>query len=78
MTENLSRSNNSIEASHKAISQDIHSHPETNKLISHLFKEQHFIEICLEQINSGVLFPRDQREIKKDQSIINLAKDFSK
>ena len=46
--ENLPRSNNSIEAWHKSLAQDINSHPETNKLINHLVKEQHLMEICLE------------------------------
>ncbi|RNA20738.1 hypothetical protein BpHYR1_027277 [Brachionus plicatilis] len=35
VSENLPRSNNSIEAWHKAFSQDIYSHPETNRLINH-------------------------------------------
>ncbi|RNA27654.1 hypothetical protein BpHYR1_048974 [Brachionus plicatilis] len=78
VSENLPRSNNSIEAWHKAFSQDIHSHPETNRLINHFLKEQHLMEICLEQIKHGVVFPRDPREVKKDLAINCVSSNFNK
>ena len=76
--ENLPRSNNSIESWHKAMSQDINSHPKINKFISHLIKEQHLMEICYEQIKHGVVFQRDKREIKKDEALLSLIKSYEK
>ena len=77
MSCNLPRSNNSIEAWHKALAQDINCHPEINKLMNHLLKEQHLVEICLEQIKSGVIFPRDSREKKRDEAILDLSKNYN-
>ncbi|RMZ97800.1 hypothetical protein BpHYR1_051336 [Brachionus plicatilis] len=68
--------NKRLRSRHKALAQDINNHPETNKLINHLIKEQHLVEVCLEQIKNGTIFPRDQREIKRDEQIIALAKTF--
>ncbi|CAF0828909.1 unnamed protein product [Brachionus calyciflorus] len=78
ISSNLPRSNNSIEAWHKALAQDINSHPEINKFVNHLIKEQNLMEICLEQIRTGVVFPRDSREIKRDESLLELSRECSK
>ncbi|RNA04203.1 ac transposable element-derived 3 [Brachionus plicatilis] len=74
--ENLPRSNKRIEAWHKVLAQHINSQPETNKLINHLIKKQHLVKVCLEQIKNGTILPRDQREIKRDEQIIAIAKTF--
>ncbi|CAF0992663.1 unnamed protein product, partial [Brachionus calyciflorus] len=76
--ENLPRSNNSLEAWHKAVAQEINSHPEINKLVNHFIKEQHLAEICLEQIKCGYVYPRNSKELKRDQAIISLYDNFDK
>ncbi|CAF0922766.1 unnamed protein product [Brachionus calyciflorus] len=66
---NLPRSNNSIEAWHKSLSQDIGSHPSVNKLAKHLKSEQHLTDVLLEQIRGGLVYPRKKSEIIRDSEI---------
>ncbi|CAF1124225.1 unnamed protein product [Brachionus calyciflorus] len=76
MEKNLPRSNNSVEAWHKAMSQDIPDHPNVNKLIDFLLKEQHLTEILIQQIKSGMIFQRDKSEVKRDNCLIDLFKTY--
>ena len=73
----LPRSNNSLEAWHQALSNDINSHPGINKLIHHFIKEQHLTECCNEQIRSGTEFERDTREVKRDNLIKDLYSEYN-
>ncbi|RNA10698.1 hypothetical protein BpHYR1_019220 [Brachionus plicatilis] len=66
----LPRSNNSLEAWYKSLSQDVGSHPNVNKLAEHLKNEQHLTDVLIEQINSGIVYPREKSEIKKDNEIM--------
>ena len=75
---NLPRSNNSLEAWHRSLAQDINSHPFVNKCIKHFIREQHVTEISFEQIKSGFVFEREKSEIKKDNSIKDLHKTYDK
>ncbi|CAF1121885.1 unnamed protein product [Brachionus calyciflorus] len=74
----LPRSNNSLEAWHKSLSQDIGSHPNVNKLAKHLKNEQHLTDVLIEQINSGIVYPREKSEIKKDNEIMSLFSAYNK
>ncbi|RNA07383.1 hypothetical protein BpHYR1_027138 [Brachionus plicatilis] len=53
----LPRSNNSFEALHKSLSQDVGSHSNVNKLAKHLKNEQDLTDVLIEQINSGIVYP---------------------
>ncbi|RNA14082.1 hypothetical protein BpHYR1_039933 [Brachionus plicatilis] len=49
----LPRSNNSLESWHKALAQDIVDHPNFNRLVHHLLKEQNLKDCHSEQIKTG-------------------------
>ncbi|RNA33836.1 hypothetical protein BpHYR1_031146 [Brachionus plicatilis] len=54
------------------VSQDVGSHPNVNKLAKHQKNEQHLADLLIEKINSGIVYPREKSEIKKDNEIMSL------
>ncbi|CAF0752698.1 unnamed protein product [Brachionus calyciflorus] len=72
----LPRTNNNIEAWHKALAQDIESHPTLIKLISHLKKEQKLAEKLIDEIHGGIFYPKSKKESIKDNQIKSILIDF--
>ncbi|CAF0927297.1 unnamed protein product [Brachionus calyciflorus] len=51
----MPRSNNSIEAWHKALAQDVQSHPTIDKLLRHIQKEQSLTDTLIHQVEHGIV-----------------------
>ncbi|RNA10273.1 hypothetical protein BpHYR1_037581 [Brachionus plicatilis] len=74
----LPRSNNSLEAWHRSLAQDLSSHPNVNKCIKHFLREQHATEIAIEQLKSGYVFERLKWEIKRYEAIKMLYESYER
>jgi hypothetical protein len=72
----LPRTNNSVEAWHKAFANGINDHPLSFKLIEFFRKEQDATEVKIAQINCGQKFERRRSAIKKDEAIKFVAENY--
>jgi len=72
----LPRTNNAVEAWHKAFANDINDHPLSFKLIEFFRKEQDSTEVKIGQINLGEKYERSKASIKKDEAIKFVAENY--
>ena len=73
----LPRTNNSVEAWHKAFAMPVKSHPTTDKLIEQFKLEQRETEKLLSQISVDGEHERRKDNLKKDKRIYDVVKSCS-
>ena len=72
----LPRTNNSVEAWHKAFELGIQKHPTVNKLINQFRSEQKNTEILYAQIQSGDNYVKKKSELEKDLILKKLCLNY--
>jgi hypothetical protein len=70
------RTNNNVEAWHKAFSEDIRSHPTVCELLDKIKDEQQSVEVTIAQLKSGDTHSRRLDTIKFDQKVRKAVLEF--